>query len=939
MFLKSIELFGFKSFADKTKIQFQRGISVILGPNGCGKSNIVDAVKWVVGEQSTKTLRAARMEDVIFGGTENRKQLNVAEVTLVLENDNGILPLDLPEISIKRRLYRSGESEYFINRKLVRLREVRELFYDTGIGKSAYSVMEQGEIDQILSTKPEERRYIFEEAAGITKYKAKRLEAERKLERTDENMRQVQGILAEVKRSYDSLKVQSEKTEVYRELKAKVFEDELEVELILLRELTERKGKKDTVLGSLQSDRKKAQTDIDRINKSMENSIDTVNSMESELIEVQKKLYGIDIERDNRAGQIKMLQERIGELEKKIHEDELREKGAKEKLYALREELNGKNALLQRTVQEAADIESNISGFQKDINHFTEKVAENEALIAKHDEAIRGLEESIDNLRVDLRKITDDIVTQLDQRLKEIGYSYHEHKNLEERIEGILGSLRIQLEGRAALLKDASKLGDESSNFARLIDSVSGVLSKCLEKVRQLNSLFSDYKKSTPTFIDEFLAPKGIITRKREIDDNIGSNHRSILGLRKEIISKREENTEIVKRINEYRKTLEELRVNRARAETQRAAIEDEAVRLGHAINEQEEFLKKNSKEVVETRSSVNVLSLRIETIEEEREKILEVEQQLKSRNGKLEQSIAKKNADLERQEGSLKEKLDKTKSIEVEIEDFHSELAEIKTEIKNVYQNFIERHSRDLADFESRMHGIETPLKKLRTNLAIHREELRNLGHVNLMAPEEFLEVNERYQFLAGQLEDLKRAIEDLTRITEEIKKESTELFMDTYNKIKKNFHVMVRRLFGGGRAELRLLTPEDVLESGIEIYAQPPGKKLENIALLSGGERSLIAVALLFATYLAKPSPFCILDEIDAALDEENVGRFVNLLKEFSNATQFLIVTHNKRTIVGAETLLGVTMEESGVSKLITTKLRSHGGKDVPVGAGVQA
>ncbi|MBW2647942.1 MAG: AAA family ATPase, partial [Deltaproteobacteria bacterium] len=492
-----------------------------------------------------------------------------------------------------------------------------------------------------------------------------------------------------------------------------------------------------------------------------------------------------------------------------------------------------------------------------------------------------------------------------------------------------------------ALLQDASTLGDEPATLGRLLGSVRSVLSDCLEKVRQLGTLFGNYKKSTPTFIDEFLAPKGIITRKREIDESIGSNRSSILGLRKEITSKRDENTAIVKRINEYRKTLEELRVNRARAETQRAAIEDEAVRLQHAINEQEDFLKKNSEEVVETRGSVDVLSLRIEAIEDERVKMLEVEKQLKSRLGKLEKNIAKKNEDLERQEQSLKEKSDDTRSIQKQLETLHIELAEIKTEIKNVYQNFIERHSRDLAEFESRMEEIDTPIKKLRAELAIDREELRNLGHVNLMAPEEFLEVNERYQFLAGQLEDLRKAKENLTKITAEIKRESTDLFMDTYNSIKKNFHIMVRRLFGGGRAELRLIDPDDVLESGIEIYAQPPGKKLENIALLSGGERSLTAVALLFATYLAKPSPFCILDEIDAALDEENVGRFVDLLREFSNATKFLLVTHNKRTIVGAETLLGVTMEESGVSKLIVTKLRSQKGegKDAPVGAGVQA
>jgi chromosome segregation protein len=926
VFLKSIELFGFKSFPDRTRVQFQRGISVILGPNGCGKSNIVDAIKWVVGEQSTKTLRAARMEDVIFSGTENRRALNVAEVTLILSNDGGIFPLDLPEISIKRRLYRSGESEYFINKNLVRLREMKELFYDTGIGKSAYSVMEQGEIDQILSTRPEERRYIFEEAAGITKYKAKRLEAERKLERTEENMRQVEGILVEVKRSYGTLKVQSEKTQVFRSLKDRIFEDELEIELLRLKDLTGKKDKKDEELKSQQAYRKDIQADIDRINQSMEKSIDTVNSMESELVEVQKKLYGIDIERDNRASQIKMLQERIQELEKKIREDELREKGARDKLFALREELGRRNDLLQSIAREAQEIESNIRGFQKDINHFTEKIAVNESLIAKHDEETKRLEESIDSLRGDLRKITDDIVTQLDQRLKEIGYSYYEHKNLERQIEELLGSLKIQLEGRTALVEDAKKLGSKTASIQRMIESIRGLLRESLDRIQMLDSLFSQYKKATPTFIDEFLAPEGIITRKREIDEKISVAHRTILKLRGEIAKKRDENRQIIKRINEYRKTLEELRVNRARVDTQKAAITDEAVRLEREISEQEDFLKKNTEEVIETRKSIKDLSLRVEAIEAERTKMLEQEKELKRKLGKLERDISEKNTSLAAQEQILNEKMERITSTQTQIESLQIELAEIKTEIKNVYHNFMEKHSRDLQDYETRMYEIKTPQRQLRADLVRLREELKDLGHVNLMAPEEFLEVKERYEFLEGQIEDLRRAREDLAKITEEIKRESAELFMDTYDRIKKNFHLMIRRLFGGGRAELRLLNQGDVLDSGIEIYAQPPGKKLENIALLSGGERALTAVALLFATYLAKPSPFCILDEIDAALDEENVGRFVNLLKEFSHATQFIIVTHNKRTIVGAETLLGITMEESGVSKLITTRLKNH-------------
>ena len=289
MHLQAIELLGFKSFPDKTRIDFAHGITALLGPNGCGKSNIVDAIKWSVGEQSAKTLRADKMEDIIFNGTENRKALSIAEAKLTLTNDSGQLPLDAAEITIKRRLYRSGDSEYFINNVPVRLRDIRELFFDTGIGKSAYSIMEQGRIDQILSTKPEDRRYVFEEAAGITKYRIKGLEAERKLEKTQDNMRQVEGILGEVKRSYDTLKTQAEKTESYRNLKERIFQVELDIQLLRLRGFLEQQEKCEQQLAKRNEGRNALKQGIDSIRESMEQSIDQVNTMESHLIENQKK--------------------------------------------------------------------------------------------------------------------------------------------------------------------------------------------------------------------------------------------------------------------------------------------------------------------------------------------------------------------------------------------------------------------------------------------------------------------------------------------------------------------------------------------------------------------------------------------------------------------------------------------------------------------------
>jgi len=925
--LKSIELFGFKSFAEKTRVDFARGITALLGPNGCGKSNVVDAIKWVVGEQSAKALRADRMDDIIFSGTENRKALSVAESVLTFSNDSAQLPLDAAEISVKRRLYRTGESEYFINNVPVRLREIRELFFDTGIGKSAYSVMEQGKIDQILSNKPEDRRYVFEEAAGITKYRIKGLEAERKLEKTRENIRQVEGILGEVKRSYESLKSQTAKTESYRQLKDGIFEIELDMQLVKLKGFNKRKEELERKLADRIEGRNALKQEIDSLRHNMEQSIDLVNSMESRLIENQKKLYQADLDRRGKENQIKMLSDRCEEIEHQIATEQERSRSIEKKLESSREETTDKQNALVELRSLIANVEKNIHGFERDIQQFEGRITNNDHSIVRLREEASSLEEQVETLRIELRSLTDDIVTELDEKLKGLGYSAHDREKTETRIRSLLDEMRIQLQGRSKLLDDYRSLSEVAAGErSQVLETLRRLFEDSLAKIGELTDLFEQYKRCTPAFLEEFLTPEGIITRKRDLDNRITENVKQRAAKSKEAEDLRDENRSLNAKIREYRGTLEELRVNRAQTHTRKSSLDSEIKRLGQQVSELEYQLKENSRAIEEAKQRLTDIKEQIDELREQRSELEKAGKDTKVELTRLEREINVENQQLVGTEKDLQSKIEGLEREQGNVEKVQIELVETKAEIRNLYSNFSEMHSRDLADFESRMEKVKAPLKELRDSHSSLKQKLRALGQVNLMAPEEFREVSERYSFLTGQLEDLRRASLDLQKITEEIHSESSEVFLDTYNTIRKNFHLMFRRLFGGGRAELKLLDPENVLESGIDIYAQPPGKKLENINLLSGGEKSLTAIALLFSFFAVRPSPFCILDEIDAALDDQNIGRFVHVLKEFASQSQFIIVTHNKKTIASADTLLGITMEESGVSKIVAVRLENR-------------
>ncbi|MGP1576898.1 MAG: chromosome segregation SMC family protein [Treponema sp.] len=926
MFLKSLEIFGFKSFADRTRIEFAEGITALLGPNGCGKSNVVDAMKWVLGEQASKTLRADKMEDVIFNGTESRKALNVAEVTLTISNEKGLLNLDVSELAIKRRLYRSGESEYYINNTPVRLKELRELFWDTGVGKAAYSVMEQGKIDQILSSKPEDRRYLFEEAAGITRFKIRRADAERKLEKTEENMRRIEDVLSEVRRSHDILKVQAEKTAQHRALREAIFEHDLDIQLLRLKRFTDDFAQREENIKESKSRRDTVQAKIDSIHDAVSENMDEVNSLEEKLNGIRTEVYGLAIEKRGKENQAHLQAERQNELKTKIGQLELRQSGLQDRIETLQEDTDEQDAQVLSLQKQVRDIEKNITAFEESINLAAQKMTDNDAACTALQRDVVNLDKQRAGMEVQLRSITEDIVTELDKKLSAAGYSAKRRSSAEAQLFSCFDQLKILLNGRKNIFSDFAALQTrsekETEQFAQYaVNSMTEILTI----TGQLEVFLQEYKKSSASFIDDFLAPEGIITQKRHIDTGVEENRAAMHTKQQQIHDIQIENEQLTVKISEYRKTLENLRINKTKMKAEADAAEKQAAFLRRELAAQQAALKELENELFNEQKRLDDVKEQLTELEGEIAAIDRKGFQLSEELERIEQDIELRNKELSVNQGALKDLNAELAKQNALIEKYYLDAATLETEIKNVKNTFREVHSRELMEFEERMYKITASSSDLRTELTALRQQLKDLGSVNLMAPEEYQEVKTRYDFLTGQITDMDKARADLQRITDEIKAESTDLFLSTYNKIKKNFHNMFRRLFGGGRAEIKLTDPKQVLESGIDIFAQPPGKKLENISLLSGGEKSMTAVALLFATYMVKPSPFCLLDEIDAALDEQNVTRFVSALCSFANVSQYIVITHNKKTVLGAHTMLGVTMEESGVSKIIAIKLDS--------------
>lgn len=924
MFLKCLDIFGFKSFADRTHIEFADGITALLGPNGCGKSNVVDAVKWVLAENKAKNLRADTMESVIFNGTETRPPLNIAEVTLTIANENGLLPLEDSEIALKRRLYRSGESEYYINNRQVGPTEIRRLFMDTGVGKAAYSVMEQGKIDQILSSKPEDRRYLFEEAAGISRSKAECAEAERELERTRQNLAQIEVALIENKRSYETLKVQSEKTIKYRQFKDDIFNCELDIQLLRLKDFTQDKARQETAKKELEEKRTAVQKEIEEIQAALFENNDKIKDLQTKMNSLQVELAKVQTEKTNKLQRAQEYNLQANQIKEKIGILEVKQNSIQEKIDTFNEEIDEREADLHSKNRQLDSVKQNIESFTQNITSSSAKITENDTLAAKSADEIEELNRQIADYQKQLGEITEDIVKELDAKLKDSGYSSNAAKSAKEEVENSLAKLKIFAEGRKNIFSDyASITGHSESENEKLIQDAIKAFEEISSISVNIEEAVSKYEKAMPDFIEDFTSPEGIITKKRGIDSKILDINSQIEKINEKIVSYKSENGELVKKINEYRETLNQLRVTEASMAQAIFGVKQNVEILRRSLVSEQNNLRQNQEEFEQEQRRRDELNEQIIDVQSELAAIEHRGQKCADEMSEINSEIVRCNSSVSGTQNKLDKKQEEQRKIQSQYEKLAMDLVTSDNDIRNIKQNFIDTHSRDLMEFEERMYKITTSSAVLREKLAKSREELKALGSVNLMAPEEFGEQKERYEKLQSSYDDTNKSLENLIRVSEEIKTKSTEMFLDTYNKIKKNFHNMFRRLFGGGRGELRLVDPQNVLTSGIDIYAEPPGKKLQNIALLSGGEKTMTAVALLFATYQVRPSPFCLLDEIDAALDDKNVSSFVTALRSFSKLSQYIVITHNKKTVMGASTMLGVTMQESGVSKVMTMRL----------------
>lgn len=913
MYLKSLELFGFKSFADKTELMIEPGITVIIGPNGCGKSNIVDSVRWVLGEKQAKNIRGEKMEDIIFNGGNDRKPLSLAEVSLSIDNSGRILDLDSEEVKISRRIFRDGESEYLINKSGVRLKDIEKLFMDTGIGKASYSIMEQGKIDMILSTRAEDRRYLFEEAAGISRYKLEKKEAEKKLQNTSGNLARINDIIKEIERERDIKSGQAAKTKEYISLRKRLKDLDIRLHFIDYQEAAKRTDKLKQEVEALMREKESISARISKISAEEEMDEKRKNDIQVRLFELDKEMHTFRIkiedfdnkteknrqlireEYNRRENILKKIKEKTRSLEKVREEKSNTEQAGievRKKLVEDSERL--KNLISLRTekrdfIRKAKDrITENKNHIKLDEDRLKESRALLEVIIKKLLDAIekRKAEMSVseEERQAVKRRIferLDNIRKYLDKAIADIG---------DDKKDGVIESLEnIDIE---SLQNDIKKFENYEDGFRSILFDKTGIHAEKETLDKKINDTVQNIERlrSEITGLEEMVS-----TGQAELE----KLNSEIAGIEKEIIRNENEANWIERHIESLSAQIEELSGNienynedKSKSEEVTSNLVNEIKEWGSRIveyNEKSELLRKNITEYTDKRSAL--------------------EKEIYKRR-----DISKK--DIENQNRIIERINEKEKSLV----EFEFKTANIEEYLWTEYEKKIIGSEPARYDYSERS-GIQRDIQEL-------KKEINDLGPINNLAIEEYKELSKRSEYYIKQKSDIEKAREDIASVIEDINRTSIEMFTETFGVIRNNFSEIFRKLFEGGDASIELNDQENVLESGIEITARPPGKKPKNIIMLSGGEKSLTAIALLFATYMVRPSPFCFLDEIDAALDEQNIGRFLRMLQQFSKSTQFIIITHNKKTVSIGESIYGITMEEPGVSKIVSFKLADKTG-----------
>lgn len=1165
------------------------GITAVVGPNGCGKTNVSDSIRWVMGEQSAKGLRASEMTEVIFNGTDTRKPASMAEVTLTLSNDDKALPLEFSEISITRRVYRSGESEYLINKAMARLKDVRDLFMGTGLGVSAYSIMEQGKMDQIITSKPTERRALFEEAAGITRYKARKLEALRKLDATEQNLVRVADIIAEIKRQISTLERQAKQAEKFRRFKEELgklqvllhldktvkLKDKLKDLEHKTKQVNQRLEEAQGETHKLEQDEKQQRARLAQIDEELSQTREQAYKVHSEVELTQGRMESTrrhkDLLVDQRGRNEQQVTEALARIENlKIWiaerrqmvankenqkaERETQKRGLVDQLSSLEGDLNAKNQdlesknsaavdLVTKAAQMRAELESlrsqdaevskRIQDVTDQINQVLTGLADSARMLeefrqskitaqaeeAQIDETILGYQSSLsqqenllDEINSSLRQLNNQhsevrsrygVLQELQNKLT--GYDsgvkavlqakqneplmWQEvlgvvadllsvDQSLEGAVENLLGSqlqsLVVKNRGTAAKVVEFLKaegqgkvsllvLEDLLFNSGTAVPSGEGHVGPLPESVKFLpelepmvrfllgdGHLVEDWSAAErlsgiyPT--QRFVTPEGdrqgprgswkagsavtgfsLLGRHREmtelndrlktLDGEIQSAEQKLIDSKKtrkdteDALLAAEARRQQLKiflaetekefhRLDETKTRLEgektELEKERQGLEVHWQADKNRVDQLSVLLSQSEQAQHLTQDEIAEARKSLQNLQGRREELsrlvvqaelelaamdevalraQEEADRYQveqdqlthsvtlknEENQQLESQDRQLSLDLNsleekaggltnfKKEADekvqavlIQRETiaAETEERIERVKKSRVKLEEIQRELnsfaiqeAQFNVEIRNYEEKLQVEYKVDLDN--PPVHPEEGfDAGAAETQCIELRAKIDRLGLVNMVAMEEYDELSQRYKFLTEQQEDLLKAKDDLQKAINKINLTSKELFTSTFATVQENFKDIFQRLFEGGRAELILIDEGDVLESGIEIVARPPGKRLQSIFLLSGGEKALTAIALLFALFMVKPSPFCLLDEIDAPLDDVNVGRFTHLLKEFSKRTQFIMITHNKVSMETGDILYGVTMQESGVSKIISTKFKENKPEETTVG-----
>lgn len=977
MYLKRIIANGFKSFADKINIELTNGITGVVGPNGSGKSNVVDAVRWVLGEQSVKSLRGeGNMTDVIFSGSKSRKPSNSASVTLVFDNTDKYLPLLSDEVSITRRVYKDSTNEYFINNERVRLKDITDLLLDSGIAKESFNIISQGKVEEIISSKPESRRVIFEEAASVLKYRKRKEEALRKLDRTHDNMNRVNDIITELKNQVEPLKEQRDKAVIYLEKKEQL--ESIEVALITkditdinykyvdsknkieklnkeLLEISVTNTNKEAKIEEYKLNLNKLEQEINELNKELLEKTTLVEKLNSEkTILLERKKY--DVEDTKLHNNVLELKEKelglTNDINKIVSEIEIKTK----ELYKLKEEASKIEKEIENEKTKKINLEFNLSSkireknkLEDKINNLKEKIENNGSLPISvknvlNNIKLTGICDAIGNLieveenystaiTTSLGAATSYVVVENEINAKE-AIKYLKENNL-GRVTffplNIIKSKYIE-DNVLNILKDSNGFVGTASTLVKFDKKYQNIMENQLGNVIVVDNIDNaniiskkiNYKYKIVTLDGELLHIGGSITGGNDFRKN------NIISDKYELENSLKKLEKIVEEIKSIENTINDIDYNYKAIEDKLYLINKDKINIEEYINVKENTKNDYSLKIEAIKKEINgTNSLLNNDLSEEENNILKEyykEVDLKNKCELTLEDLKRKkinlNSELEEYESTLKQENSTYNLKNKELKELEIDVNRMDVKLDNLLNKLNETYSLTYEKATT-IYKLEMDEEEARNKVNNLRRIIRELGNINIDSIEEYDKVSERYEFLIKQQEDLVKAEDTLLLIIKEMDEVMEREFVKTFKVIKENFKQTFKELFKGGNADLKLTDPNNILETGIEIVASPPGKSLKSISLLSGGEKTFTAISLLFAILKSRPVPFCILDEVEAALDEVNVDSFGSYLKMLQEKTQFILITHKKRTMEYADILYGITMQESGVSKLVSVKL----------------